>query len=178
MWAESHTNSFVGQGIKGTVEFKRVQFVYPTRPDVRVLRNLSFKIEAGKTLALVGESGCGKSTAISLIERFYDPISGVIVSHHFHSILLLQLISIWPYFNSITFQLLDGYDIRTINLDYLRQHIGIVSQEPILFDCSIKDNIAYGALALKSFVNFEEVQKAARIANIDEFVMSLPQVSI
>lgn len=64
------------------MEFKRVQFVYPTRPDIRVLRDLSFKIEAGKTLALVGESGCGKSTVISLLERFYDPISGVIVSNH------------------------------------------------------------------------------------------------
>ncbi|KAK7600963.1 hypothetical protein V9T40_008404 [Parthenolecanium corni] len=141
--------SGVRPDVKGTVEFKRVQFVYPTRPDIRVLRDLSFKIEAGKTLALVGESGCGKSTVISLLERFYDPISGVI--------------------------LLDGYDIRTINLDYLRQHIGVVNQEPILFDCSIKDNIAYGALALKTFVDFEDIQKAARIANIDDFVMSLPQ---
>lgn len=63
--------------------------MYPTRPDVRVLRNLSFKIEAGKTLALVGESGCGKSTVISLIERFYDPISGVIVSDNFLNFLLV-----------------------------------------------------------------------------------------
>lgn len=63
--------------------------MYPTRPDVRVLRNLSFKIEAGKTLALVGESGCGKSTVISLIERFYDPIAGVIVSDNFLNFLLV-----------------------------------------------------------------------------------------
>lgn len=62
------------------MEFRRVQFVYPTRPDIPVLRRLTFKIEAGKTLALVGESGCGKSTVISLIERFHDPVSGVIVS--------------------------------------------------------------------------------------------------
>lgn len=68
------------QDLQGNVEFKSVQFVYPTRPNVRVLRGLSFKIEAGKTLALVGESGCGKSTVISLLERFYDPIGGTIVS--------------------------------------------------------------------------------------------------
>lgn len=71
---------------------------------------------------------------------------------------------------------MDGYDIRTLNLNYLRSKIGIVNQEPILFDCSIKDNIAYGALALQEEVTFEQIQTAARTANIHDFVMTLPEV--
>lgn len=68
------------QEIRGKIEFKNVHFSYPTRPDVKVLKGLKFTLNAGKTLALVGESGCGKSTVISLVERFYDPTSGGIVS--------------------------------------------------------------------------------------------------
>lgn len=73
---------------------------------------------------------------------------------------------------------MDGYDIRILNINYLRSKIGIVSQEPILFDCSIRDNIAYGAMALQAEITFEQIQAAARTANIHDFVMTLPEVSV
>ncbi|XKL66217.1 hypothetical protein PGB90_009637 [Kerria lacca] len=146
---DSSSPNGVQPNLKGNVEFKNVRFIYPTRPNMKVLRGINFKIESGKTLALVGESGCGKSTVISLLERFYDPISGII--------------------------LIDDYDIRTLNISYLRSNIGIVNQEPILFDCSIKDNIAYGAVALEEKVSFDRIVEAAKIANVHDFIMSLPK---
>ncbi|XP_059477144.1 ATP-dependent translocase ABCB1-like isoform X2 [Neocloeon triangulifer] len=132
--------------IRGDVEFREVRFRYPSRPAVPVLRGLSFRVRRGQTLALVGASGCGKSTAIALLERFYDPLGGQI--------------------------LIDGFDIRTLNLAYLRSKIGIVTQEPVLFDCSIRDNIAYGAV---SFVTDSDIIQAAKTANIHKFIVTLPQ---
>ena len=126
-----------------------MDFVYPTRPDVKVLKGLNLSVEAGKTLALVGPSGCGKSTVVSLIERFYDPEAG-----------------------SVT---LDGNSSRVLNLHWLRSQIGIVSQEPVLFNTSIADNIRYGANFRE--VSDKEVIDAAKAANIHSFVESLPQVS-
>ena len=99
----------------GSVDVGNVCFFYPTRPDVPVLQGLSLNLEPGKTLALVGPSGCGKSTVVSLIERFYDPTSGDVK--------------------------LEGVDIRDLNIAWLRSQIGIVSQEPVLFDASIAENI-------------------------------------
>ncbi|CAF1420963.1 unnamed protein product, partial [Adineta steineri] len=96
--------------IKGDIEFENVTFSYPTRQESYILQNFSMKIPSGKTIALVGASGCGKSTLIQLIQRFYDPDNGQI--------------------------LIDGHDIKTLNVTWLRSHIGIVSQEPILFDGS------------------------------------------
>ncbi|XP_050434282.1 ATP-dependent translocase ABCB1-like [Adelges cooleyi] len=127
--------------IKGKVHFKDVRFRYPSRPDVRVLRGLNFTVEPGKTLALVGTSGCGKSTVVSLLERFYNPVNGVIE--------------------------VDDYDIRAINVQHLRKHIGIVTQEPILFNCSIKENIAYGA---DREVTMAEIIEVAQKANIHNFI--------
>ena len=106
-------------------------------------------VQPGKTLALVGPSGAGKSTVVSLIERFYDPSDGTL--------------------------LLDGIDLRDLNISWLRRQIGVVSQEPVLFDMSIRDNIGYG-------VNFrnvsdEEIIHVAKAANIHEFIQSLPEVS-
>ena len=129
---------------------KDVQFSYPARPDVQVLQGLSLTLSPGKTLALVGPSGCGKSTVVSLIERFYDPSSG-----------------------SLT---LENFDLRDLNLHWLRSQIGIVSQEPVLFDASIAENIRYGALFRE--VSDEEVIEAAKSANIHSFIESLPQVSL
>ena len=129
---------------------KDVQFFYPARPDVQVLQGLSLTLSPGKTLALVGPSGCGKSTVVSLIERFYDPSSG-----------------------SLT---LENFDLRDLNLHWLRSQIGIVSQEPVLFDASIAENIRYGALFRE--VSDEEVIEAAKSANIHSFIESLPQVSL
>ena len=127
-----------------------VDFHYPSRPKVPVLQNLTFKVEPGKTLALVGLSGSGKSTIVSLIERFYDPVNGSIN--------------------------VDGIHLTILNLKWLRSQIGVVSQEPVLFDTTIADNIRYG-------VNFREVSdekiiEAAKSANIHNFIESLPQVRL
>ena len=129
---------------------KDVEFSYPARPDVQVLHGLSLSLSPGKTLALVGPSGCGKSTVVSLIERFYDPSTG-----------------------SLT---LENFDLHDLNLQWLRSQIGIVSQEPVLFDASIAENIRYGALFRE--VSDEEVIEAAKSANIHSFIESLPQVRL
>lgn len=126
-----------------------VQFSYPSRTSVSVFENLDLFVQPGQTLALVGPSGVGKSTAISLIERFYDPSDGSI--------------------------LLDGIDLRELNISWLRRQIGVVSQDPVLFDMSIRDNIGYGANFRN--VSEEEIIHVAKAANIHEFVQSLPEVS-
>ncbi|XP_044151513.1 ATP-dependent translocase ABCB1 [Bufo gargarizans] len=130
----------------GNVRFRGVQFNYPTRPDVQVLQGLDISVGKGETLALVGSSGCGKSTTVQLLERFYDP-------HYGH----------------VT---VDDSDVKAMNIQWLRAQMGIVSQEPMLFDCSIADNIAYGDNS--RVVPFEEVERAAKAANIQTFIESLP----
>lgn len=128
--------------VKGEIKFDRVSFSYSQ--DKKVLSDLSINIKAGKTLALVGPSGGGKSTICNLIPRFYNIDSGKIT--------------------------LDGIDIKEIKLKSLREHIGIVSQDVFLFDSTIYDNIAYGCPNAK----YEDVEKAAQLANIDEYIKSLP----
>ena len=123
-------------------------FSYPSRSNVKVLQGLTISVKPGQTLALVGPSGCGKSTLISLVERFYDPIGGHVT--------------------------LEGTDIKSVNLSWLRQQIGIVPQEPVLFDTSIAENIRYGALYRD--VSDEEMIDAAKSANIHNFIQSLPLV--
>uniref|UniRef100_A0A8C6YQ13 Phosphatidylcholine translocator ABCB4-like n=1 Tax=Nothoprocta perdicaria TaxID=30464 RepID=A0A8C6YQ13_NOTPE len=145
-------DSYSEQGEKpkifgGNITFKDVAFNYPTRPEVKVLQGLDIKVEKGQTLALVGSSGCGKSTVIQLLERFYDPLSGEM--------------------------LLDGQNAKTLNIQWLRSQIGIVSQEPVLFDCSIAENIAYGDNSRE--VPHEEIVSAAKEANIHSFIESLPK---
>lgn len=130
--------------ITGDIEFDNVTFTYPARKETSILNNLSLKVPSGKTVALVGASGCGKSTAIQLIQRFYDPDQGRI--------------------------LLDGKDIKTLNVTWLRSHIGIVSQEPVLFTGSIEENIRFG----KRDATDEEVENAAKMANAHQFIMDLP----
>ncbi|XVE74907.1 hypothetical protein DITRI_Ditri12bG0056200 [Diplodiscus trichospermus] len=133
----------VEENNKGQIELKDVFFSYPERPNQMIFRGLSLKIQAGKTMALVGQSGSGKSTIIGLIERFYDPQSGSI--------------------------LIDEYDIKSYNLRNLRSHIALVSQEPTLFAGTIHQNIAYG----KVEVTEAEVRKAAILANAHEFISSM-----
>ena len=133
----------------GDIQMNSVFFSYPERKEVSVLKQLSLSVKSGKMLALVGSSGSGKSTIISLIERFYDPTAGNMT--------------------------LDGIDFLDLNLHWLRSQIGIVSQEPVLFDCSIAENIRYGALFRE--VSDEEVIEAAKSANIHNFIESLPEVS-
>uniref|UniRef100_A0A4W2DG11 ATP binding cassette subfamily B member 1 n=1 Tax=Bos indicus x Bos taurus TaxID=30522 RepID=A0A4W2DG11_BOBOX len=132
--------------VEGNVAFNDVVFNYPTRPDIPVLRGLSLEVKKGQTLALVGSSGCGKSTVVQLLERFYDPLAGTV--------------------------LIDGKEIKQLNVQWLRAHMGIVSQEPILFDCSIGENIAYGDNS--RVVSQEEIERAAKEANIHPFIEMLP----
>ncbi|KAL9843258.1 ABC transporter B family member 1 [Arabidopsis thaliana] len=130
--------------VTGLVELKNVDFSYPSRPDVKILNNFCLSVPAGKTIALVGSSGSGKSTVVSLIERFYDPNSGQV--------------------------LLDGQDLKTLKLRWLRQQIGLVSQEPALFATSIKENILLG----RPDADQVEIEEAARVANAHSFIIKLP----
>ena len=112
-----------------------MSFHYPTRPDVPILKGCSISVKPGQTLALVGQSGCGKSTSVQLMERFYDPIEGKVVSCVTSLCTWNERVIISP------FQTLDGVDIRQLNVAWLRQQLGLVSQEPVLFDQSVKENI-------------------------------------
>uniref|UniRef100_A0A3P9PPQ3 ATP binding cassette subfamily B member 1 n=1 Tax=Poecilia reticulata TaxID=8081 RepID=A0A3P9PPQ3_POERE len=131
----------------GNVSFKDVKFNYPSRPDIPILRGLNLSVKKGETLALVGSSGCGKSTTIQLLERFYDPREGRVV--------------------------MDNVDVKQLNIHWLRSQIGIVSQEPVLFDCTLAENISYGDNTRK--VTMEEIEAAAKAANIHNFIEELPQ---
>uniref|UniRef100_A0A8C2H0H5 ATP-binding cassette sub-family B member 5 n=1 Tax=Cyprinus carpio TaxID=7962 RepID=A0A8C2H0H5_CYPCA len=141
---------------EGNVSFEDVRFNYPSRPDVPVLQGLRLRVKKGQTLALVGSSGCGKSTTIQLLERFYDPQQGNVVGEHTYK------------------QMLDDNDAKQLNIHWLRSQIGIVSQEPVLFDCSLAENIAYGDNSRK--VSQQEIEEAAKAANIHSFIEGLPQV--
>lgn len=126
--------------IRGRVELKNVFFAYPTRPEQMIFKGLCLKVEAGRTVALVGHSGSGKSTIIGLIERFYDPLKGTVC--------------------------IDEQDIKSYNLRMLRSHIALVSQEPTLFAGTIRENIAYG----KEEATESEIRRAAALANAHEFI--------
>ena len=129
--------------VKGTVEYDNVSFHY-SDDDTLVLSDVSFRIEAGKSVALVGPSGSGKSTICSLLPRFYDVTGGSVR--------------------------IDGQDIRDLTLESLRDQIGLVQQDVYLFCGTIRENIAYG----KPGASMEEIEDAARKANIHDFIMSLP----
>jgi len=130
--------------VTGKIAYEEVTFAYPARMEVDVLRKVSFKAEAGETVALVGHSGAGKSTIVSLLFRFFDPQSGRIT--------------------------LDGKDLRRVTLSSLRSAMAIVSQEPVLFSGTIADNIAYGVDTWDQ----QAVVAAAEAANVTEFVDRLP----
>ncbi|XP_054547892.1 ATP-binding cassette sub-family B member 5 [Talpa occidentalis] len=132
---------------EGNIEFREISFFYPCRPNVFILRDLSLCIEKGKTVAFVGSSGCGKSTSIQLLQRFYDPVQGQV--------------------------LFDGVDAKELNIQWLRSQIAIVSQEPVLFNCSIAENIAYGDN--RRVVPLDEIKEVANAANIHSFIESLPE---
>lgn len=134
--------------IRGDIELKDIYFSYPSRPGEQVFNGFSLSIPSGTTAALVGQSGSGKSTIISLIERFYDPQAGEV--------------------------LIDGVNLKEFQLKWIRGKIGLVSQEPVLFTSSIKDNINYG----KDGATVAEIMAAAELANAAKFIDSLPQVLI
>ncbi|XP_017766399.1 PREDICTED: multidrug resistance protein homolog 49 isoform X2 [Eufriesea mexicana] len=131
--------------VNGEIEFKNVHFQYPARKDVKVLQGLNLTINRGETVALVGGSGCGKSTCLQLIQRLYDPAKGQVM--------------------------LDGVDISKLNVQWLRSHIGVVGQEPVLFDTTIRENIRYG----NDSITEEEMIKAAKEANAHDFISKLPE---
>lgn len=131
--------------IKGHVKFCNVRFRYPSRSDIIILDGLNLEVAAGKSLAVVGPSGSGKSTVVSLVMRFYDPNHGQV--------------------------LIDGYNIRHLNLRLLRLRIGLVQQEPTLFATTIYENIKYG----NSSASEIEVIDAAIAANAHEFISQLPE---
>lgn len=139
------TKGLVLDNIRGALEFEHVKFTYPSRPDSLVLKDFNLQVEAGKTIALVGASGSGKSTAIALVQRFYDADDGVVR--------------------------IDGIDIRTLQLKWLRGKMGLVSQEHALFGTSIKENIMFGKLD----ATMDEVMAAAMAANAHNFIRQLPE---
>ncbi|EUC43635.1 hypothetical protein COCMIDRAFT_6944 [Bipolaris oryzae ATCC 44560] len=137
----------------GNLEFRNLKHIYPSRPDTVVLSGFNLSVPSGKMVALVGASGSGKSTIVGLLERFYLPMEGQIF--------------------------LDGRDIATLNLRWLRQHIAIVSQEPVLFSTTIYESILHG-LVNTEYANvsdekkMELIENAAKIANAHDFIMDLP----
>ncbi|KIM25829.1 hypothetical protein M408DRAFT_73755, partial [Serendipita vermifera MAFF 305830] len=140
--------------IKGEITFHDVRFNYPSRPEVPILRGVDLSFPAGKTAALVGASGSGKSTVIALVERFYDPLSGSIK--------------------------LDGNEVRDLNVRWLRSQIGLVSQEPTLFATTIRGNVEHGMIGtgmenLSDEERMAKVKEACIKANADGFITALPE---
>ncbi|XP_063927560.1 ATP-binding cassette sub-family B member 10, mitochondrial isoform X1 [Zophobas morio] len=133
---------------EGHIQFKDIQFSYPARDDVQIFENFQLEIQPGKMVAVVGPSGSGKSTLAALLLRLYDPGRGQVF--------------------------LDGQDVKDLDPSWLRRHIGTVSQEPVLFSCSIRDNILYGADD-PSKVTEDDLMKVAKEANVYEFVQQLPE---
>lgn len=137
----------------GSVRLENVKHVYPSRPDVVVLDNVTLEIPAGSTTALVGASGSGKSTIVGLIERFYEPVGGSVF--------------------------VDDHDVSTLNLQWLRQQISLVGQEPVLFGTTIFENIRHGLAGTEYYNSSVEslntlIYEAAKTANVHDFINSLP----
>ncbi|GAB0098065.1 multidrug resistance protein 1-like [Sergentomyia squamirostris] len=147
--AKSGIDPFNESGIKlndfrGDIEFRNVHFEYPTRKTFKVLNGVNLDVKKGQTIALVGQSGCGKSTCIQLLQRLYDVTEGDI--------------------------LIDGINIKDFNISFLRSQIGVVGQEPHLFSTTIMENIRFGYPAASD----EDIENAARIANCHDFIQKLP----
>jgi ATP-binding cassette subfamily B (MDR/TAP) protein 1 len=131
--------------VRGELEFESVRFVYPSRPNMTILKDFNLQIPAGQTIALVGSSGSGKSTAIALVQRFYDASEGTVK--------------------------IDGVDIKKLKLKSIRSKMGLVSQDHALFGTSIKENILFG----KPDATMDELYAAAMTANAHNFIRGLPE---
>jgi ATP-binding cassette, subfamily B, bacterial MsbA len=130
--------------LNGTIRFENVFFAYKDNPSAHILSDIALEVQPGEVLALVGPSGAGKTTLVNLIARFYDPSGGKVC--------------------------VDGYDLRSVQVKSLREQVGIVPQESLLFGGSVKENILYG----RQDASQEEMASAARAANADEFISKLP----
>ncbi|XP_063364406.1 ATP-dependent translocase ABCB1-like [Cydia amplana] len=142
-------NPYEETGVKpltfeGYIDLKNVIFNYPTRPDVTVLKNINLSIKRGQSVALVGHSGCGKSSIIQLITRFYDVDAGSVR--------------------------VDGHDVRELSVRWLRAQIGLVGQEPVLFNTTVRENIRYG----REDATDGDIRAAAKQANAHHFILKLP----
>lgn len=132
------------KSVTGELTFENVKFAYPTRPNTQVLRGLDLVIKPNKVTALVGASGCGKSSCIGLIQRWYDPLEGSVK--------------------------LDGMDLREYNIQWLRKVVGIVGQEPVLFSGTIAENIGQ---AIED-ATLDDIEAAAKSANAHNFITQFP----
>ncbi|KAG0290507.1 Multidrug resistance protein 1 [Linnemannia gamsii] len=137
------------ESLQGHIVVKNVNFAYPSRPNVPILKEMNIEVKPGQTVALVGHSGSGKSTIIGLVERFYDPSTGTIT--------------------------IDGIEIKDFNIRHLRDNIGLVSQEPVLFNATIKQNILYGVRKDQKQPTDADIEKACRLANAHDYISKLPQ---
>lgn len=137
-------NGIIIKDLKGVIKFENVTFSYPKDPSRKVFKNLNLEFDINKT-GLVGESGCGKSTTLQLVMRFYDPEEGRVT--------------------------LDGHDLRTLDLIWLRQQIGYVGQQPVLFATSIKENLLFG----KEDATEQDINAALKMAEAYDFVQSLEE---
>ena len=146
---DANPNGIKEVPIAGVIELENVVFRYPSRPDTLVLDHVALKIAPSSVVAFVGRSGAGKSTIVGLVERFYDVAEGCVR--------------------------IDGHDIKDYDLRWLRRQIALVSQEPILFDSSIAENIRLGCTGSKVDVSMAEVEAAARAANAHDFIMKLDE---
>ncbi|PPJ58180.1 hypothetical protein CBER1_02559 [Cercospora berteroae] len=152
-WNDNPSEGTTLENLEGRIELRNIKHIYPSRPDVVVLEDLNLTIPAGSTIAITGASGSGKSTIVALLERFYSPVSGDL--------------------------LVDGHSIADLNLHWLRQQIGLVSQDPTLFSGSVEENILYGLRGTATEHSASErrklVEEAARLANAHNFIMQLPE---
>ncbi|XP_037037810.1 multidrug resistance protein homolog 65-like isoform X2 [Bradysia coprophila] len=139
----SGDGKMINYGVKGDIEFQDVGFHYPSRTDVQILDHLSAKFTSGQTVALVGSSGNGKSTCLQLLQRFYDPTFGRV--------------------------LIDGQDIRSFNISWLRSKMAFVGQEPVLFATTIEENIRYG----KPDASRKEIEESAKMSGAHDFIVKL-----
>lgn len=160
--------------IEGNIEFDHIKFRYTHRPEVQVLADVSFNVEKGQTVALVGSSGSGKSTIVQLLERFYDVEASDVMriwlqNQNANQEEFKQRISVSDMFGGVV--KIDGTPIQDYNLKGLRQQIGLVSQEPILFQGSVRENIRFG----NPDATDDEVIEAAKLANAHNFLMGLPE---